>query len=550
MSATTIILSLLVIGAGILYRRCCEEAAGAHLSSPTVHSTWFPILGPIFGIRFWGFNAYTSALCATQRAPIATLKLPGQEIHLIHPMHKESVRIFSNMQHVSLLAVFYTSIGPALGLQSASERFLTQSDDGDFKRGLHRCFNSELRGVDNLRKNAARLEHRVYEYCEAAFAGPGRGQGQEPGSGSATIQCGLGSWLFDMLSCSMGAVFWGGKGPFGDVVFRDNLRLVVQNLPSLGHPFALLIPAKLRSARAYVRDGIERATRARDLYADGDHAERGGEETLFVQLTCLYASLEMPRDCYVDCHLSVIVGLMSNIINLVSWAFCHVLADVELQMLLKEELYNAGAGAGAGTGAIDGLSHHPGAATLDFDRLRSACPLLMATWYELLRVYADAPIVRRLNRDSLFGRDMQLRKGSVIVSPIHLRNYDEAIWGQDTHVFRPDRFLRPSHSGQAQGRRRINEELVTNLVVFGLPGMHQCPGRHLGLTMALTILAKIMVDLEIRPRPGDGLERGLVPHRTESMLGLPALSRDPEVTVRRAGDAPTLRVGFGNLSLR
>ncbi|KAG6014534.1 hypothetical protein E4U54_005125 [Claviceps lovelessii] len=89
------------------------------------------------------------------------------------------------MEHVGLLAVFYTSIGPALGLQAISESSPTESDDGDFKKGLSKCFNSELGGVYNLRQNAARLEEQVYGYCEAAFAASG-----------PTNECGLGSWLF------------------------------------------------------------------------------------------------------------------------------------------------------------------------------------------------------------------------------------------------------------------------------------------------------------------------------------------------------------------
>ncbi|KAG5979805.1 hypothetical protein E4U55_004742 [Claviceps digitariae] len=437
-------------------------------------------------------------------------------------MHSDSIKAFTGMKHVSLLAVFYTSVGPALGLQAISERFLTESDGGAFKMGLSKCFNSELRNMDNLRKTAARLEKQMHDFCEDAFAASG-----------STIDCGLRSWLFDLLSCCMGAVFWGEKGPFGDAVFRHNLRLVVQNLPLLGRPIALLVPSKLRSARAYVRHCIGKSI-ARGAYAEGDGKHE--EKTLFAQLARLYTSLEMPRDCYSDCHLAVIVGLISNVINLISWGVCHIVADPELQVLLTTELK----GAGLDFGTVDEPSD-PATAMVDIDHIRNACPLLMATWYELLRVYADAPVVRRLNKDSLFGKDIQLENGSVIVTPIHLRNFDEAIWGADRHVFRPSRFL------QSQERRKIDKALVKHLVVFGLPGMHQCPGRYLGLTMALTVLAKIMVNLEIRPKPGDSLERGLVPNRNETMLGLPALGRDPQVTMRRCAESRTVRVGYDNL---
>ncbi|KAG6014536.1 hypothetical protein E4U54_005127 [Claviceps lovelessii] len=51
--------------------------------------------------------------------------------------------------------------------------------------------------------------------------------------------------------------------------------------------------------------------------------------------------------------------------------------------------------------------------------------------------------------------------------------------------------------------------------------------------MALTVLTQVLVHLEIRPKPGDDLERGLVPARKETNLGLPSpgtrSSRDAEI---------------------
>ncbi|KAG5934996.1 hypothetical protein E4U53_000554 [Claviceps sorghi] len=64
-------------------------------------------------------------------------------------------------------------------------------------------------------------------------------------------------------------------------------------------------------------------------------------------------------------------------------------------------------------------------------------------------------------------------------------------------------------------------ELFKHLTVFGLSGIRQCPERYRGLTTSLTVLADIMVELEVNPKHhADFLKRVLTP-------GLSALVRDP-----------------------
>lgn len=297
-------------------------------------------------------------------------------------------------------------------------------------------------------------------------------------------------------------------------------RLFIQNLETLRNPIPWLVPSELRSARKFVREKIDRFVQ--------DEAYKGEDQeaTLFARLASLYESLEIPQEGFTDCHLVAIVGLMSNVINMISWAFCEIVADSELMASLLDEL----------NGIVDDSSS-PNPA-IDVDRIRSSCPLLVATWYELLRTYGDSPVARGVNEDSFFDK-YQLKKGSIIMTPIHLHNFDKSIWGEDAETFRPRRFL--------QNGGQVNQELVKHLTVFGLPGMHQCPGRYLGLTMTLAVLAKTLLTFDIIPTPGDALGRGIVPARKDTLLGLPALSRDPNVIVRRRGKIQAVHVSFDNV---
>lgn len=206
--------------------------------SPPIHSSWVPFLGHIFNIATKGSNLYISSLwyveqypteytsCLTwmstsaiQRSPIATLKLPGQDMHLIHPLDLSSIKQFTGMRHLSLMAVFHIAVGPAMGLVPASEKFLTDPDTGAFKRGLSRLFNDELRSLQNLHKYAFQLEKKIDGYWRQNFA-----------TQEVSINIGLESWIFDILSRSMGAVFWGEQGPFEDKLFRQHLKSAITSI--------------------------------------------------------------------------------------------------------------------------------------------------------------------------------------------------------------------------------------------------------------------------------------------------------------------------------
>ncbi|EHK22052.1 uncharacterized protein TRIVIDRAFT_151265 [Trichoderma virens Gv29-8] len=476
--------------------------------SPPIHSSWVPFLGHIFNIATKGSNLYISSLCALQRSPIATLKLPGQDMHLIHPLDLSSVKQFTGMRHLSLMAVFHIAVGPAMGLVPASEKFLTDPDTGDFKRGLSRLFNGELRSLQNLHKYAFQLEKKIDGYWRQKFT-----------TQDVSINVGLGSWTFDILSRSMGAVFWGEQGPFEDKLFRQHLKLFIQNLETLRNPITFFIPSELRLAREYVREKIAQSA--------FNEAYGGEDVTLFERLALLYDSLEIPPECFSDCHLVAIVGLMSNVINIISWALCHILANPELRDALMEELNR-----------LVETSSSP-YLIIDADRIRNNCPLLVATWYELLRVYGDSPVARGVHKDSLFDGKYRLEKGSIIMTPIHLHNFDKNIWGEHADEFQPRRFLRNGES--------VDAELIKHLNVFGLPGMHQCPGRYLGFTMTLAFVGKVLLEFDITPASDDALGKGNIPKRKETMLGLPAMSEDPKVNIKRRRGIEGVQVAFDNV---
>ncbi|KAJ4339493.1 hypothetical protein N0V87_003191 [Didymella glomerata] len=348
-----------------------------------------------------------------------------------------------------------------MALLPASERFLTDTDNGMAKRELSKLFNEQLRSLKNLRDFSAQLQCHVDEHWSENLP-----------PGDSARQIGLSSWVFDMLAYSMGTVFWGRKGPFGELFFRERLRVFIQNLEALRNPIFFLIPGNFRSARDYVRRTLEQAA------ADGAYGDESQIPTLFQRLALLYEAHGVATDGFTDCHLVAIVGLLSNVINIMAWAVCHITADKDLKATILAELEAA-----VDASTTIGAKEKEADLRLDVDKVRGTCPLLLATWYELLRVYGDSPVARYVDKDSAFDAEYRVKRGSIIMTPMHLRNFNEAIWGPNADVFRPSRFLH-KQSGY------VDSGLVKHLEVFGLPGMHQCPGRYLAMNMFLALVAK------------------------------------------------------------
>lgn len=324
-------------------------------------------------------------------------------------------------------------------------------------------------------------------------------------------------------SFSLGSsqVLGGGRLRFSD----SPARLFIENLEALRNPIPFLVSSELQSARKSVREELGRAV-LEEAYGDRDQAP-----TLFKELALLYEGLEIPPEAFTDCHLVAIVGLLSNVIHMMTWTMCHILADSKLKERIVAEI-EASVDTSSEAEVAEGI-------VIDVDRARASCPLLMATLYEVLRTYGDSPVARYVYQDGVFGAGMHIEKGSIIMTPIHLHNFDGDIWGPDANEFCPDRFLLPD--GQ------VNQALPKHLNVFGLPGMHQCPGRYLGLNLIMGLVAKTLLTFDMTPLPGRGLGNGVVPARKETMLGLPAIKWDPRIRVGRRSSHESIRVCFDNI---
>lgn len=230
------------------------------------------------------------------------------------------------------------------------------------------------------------------------------------------------------------------------------------------------------------------------------------------QIRRLCESHGAPAEGWTDYQLLLIAGLGPNIMSATTWYVYHILNDQDLLESVRHEI----------DAALAGDSDHEG--TMDLSRISETCPLLHATWLEVLRFHGTFLAGRYVREDTTLADTYFLPKGSYALAPLVPHHFDPQIWGDDADHFRPGRFLKDG---------KLDSEAQRKLRVFGLFGT-VCPGRFLATNMAITVAMRLFSTLELVPRPG---ERFVLPkERKDTVVGMATPDREVVMrATRRAG---------------
>ncbi|KAJ4351428.1 uncharacterized protein N0V89_006770 [Didymosphaeria variabile] len=68
------------------------------------------------------------------------------------------------------------------------------------------------------------------------------------------------------------------------------------------------------------------------------------------------------------------------------------------------------------------------------------CPQVDAIWHETLRMVGWSASIRLITKDTVIGGKL-MREGNRVMVPHRLQHFDETVFGEETHVFRPERWL-------------------------------------------------------------------------------------------------------------
>ncbi|KAG1878934.1 cytochrome P450 [Suillus subluteus] len=164
--------------------------------------------------------------------------------------------------------------------------------------------------------------------------------------------------------------------------------------------------------------------------------------------------------------------------NTISWALLELARHPEIQSRLREEIWETEAAVHA-RGDVNFT-------IADFD----AMPYTTAVMKEVLRF---CPVSYHAHRCASQD-DLPVPKGTRIVASIAAYNRNKELWGEDAHVFNPDRWL----NGTAKEKKVTSIGVYSNLMTF-LGGVRSCIGWRFAVIEIQAFLTEIVGKFEFAP---------------------------------------------------
>ncbi|KAG1824688.1 cytochrome P450 [Suillus subaureus] len=182
--------------------------------------------------------------------------------------------------------------------------------------------------------------------------------------------------------------------------------------------------------------------------------------------------------------------------NTISWALLELARWPEMQSRLRAEIWETEAAVHA-RGDVNFT-------VADFD----AMPYTAAVMKEVLRFYCVVYHVNRCasqddvlplsqpitTRSGKVIRELPVPKGTRIVASIAAYNRNKELWGEDAHVFNPDRWL----NGIAKEKKATSIGVYSNLMTF-TGGVRSCIGWRFAVIEIQAFLTEIVGKFEFAP---------------------------------------------------
>ncbi|KAL4864695.1 hypothetical protein BDV12DRAFT_200858 [Aspergillus spectabilis] len=124
--------------------------------------------------------------------------------------------------------------------------------------------------------------------------------------------------------------------------------------------------------------------------------------------------------------------------------------------------------------------------------LRDTCPLLVSTYQEILRNRSTSSPTRFATEDLLLADKYLIKKGSVISVPGRSMSRNDNVWGAQAEQFDPRRFIKTSEH---------NPRRTGGFMAFGVSPVI-CPGRHFASSEILSIVAMVIMRVDLSPEGG------------------------------------------------
>ncbi|OCL03495.1 cytochrome P450 [Glonium stellatum] len=199
-------------------------------------------------------------------------------------------------------------------------------------------------------------------------------------------------------------------------------------------------------------------------------------------------------------NLAVYWALMVNSNKVTFWMLLHIVSDSELLENIKKEITPY---------ARRGAANKQSRLALDVDGLVQNCPLLKATFFEILRLYTAGTSYKRVQQGMILTESPEdaeslgkpkpqtyhVKAGTFLVIPHATMQMDPRLWS-NPDIFNPSRFLVPDNENGMKMRadpRHLN--------AFG-GGQSMCKGRLFAEREVLIFISGILTAWEFKPAGG------------------------------------------------
>lgn len=177
-----------------------------------------------------------------------------------------------------------------------------------------------------------------------------------------------------------------------------------------------------------------------------------------------------------------LIAILANTVPTTFWLLIHIYSRPTLLSSLRLEL----------TPTVTTTPTTPPTHTLSLPLLQTACPLLLSTYHEILRLYSVFPLLRLVTAPTLLPGTppILLQKDAYVMLPSNVIHTNPSIYSPDPQTLHPSRFQPKYPRPPASAFRAFG----------GAPNL--CPGRHFATAEILATVATALLRYEIVPEGG------------------------------------------------
>ncbi|KAI1343072.1 cytochrome P450 [Xylariaceae sp. FL0016] len=491
---------------------------------PAILTSTVPFLGPLLGMAFFGGKYVKSLGLRNRHLPLFTLPVPRSRIYVVtEPGLAAAVQRAS--KSLSFTPLIPEATKRILGLDKATQSIVNRHLDpgpgdewgflAEIQNMVYEWFKSPGNYLEEVTLEAAReLNEEVATFAASGELIQAR---EEPIDLLKLVQ--------HFVTVSTARFFYGPRNPIAvdpklEAAFWDfdhGLGMLLINVfPSFTAP------------RAY--EGREQLSAALWKYLEAGHhlkASKIVQKRIEIALNHGWTLEMIARE-----ELSFLFAGIVNATTSTFWILLQIFADPELLAIVRDELEPLLKSNKSDDQANTGMKRR-----ISISDLKEQCPMLVAVYRECLRLGSDNFSTRIVKEDTVLADRYFLKKGSAVQIAGGVIHADQSIWGDNVDNFNPRRFLKNRQSGGA----RSEKVHPAAFRAFG-GGKTLCPGRHFAMNEILSLVALIVLQLDMTAPDGDKL---YVPQKNDSVLPVHVLEplHPVEVLICRRRD------GFANSGL-